>query len=89
MPIDVSKLEFHRAGYDIHKQPVLVQKPLPAEFATASPVSRLSYRRAVENEEQEVVAAAKYATMPDRPVGYRQMSAASRRAWWLLNEPKR
>jgi hypothetical protein len=87
--IDISDLKHHIAGRDAQGRPVLVQKPLPAEFSTASAVSRLSYRRAVENEEQEVVAAAKYATMPDRPVGYRQMSAASRRAWWILNEPKR
>ncbi len=86
MPIDVTKLEFHRAGYDAQGRPVLAQKPKPPEFEGASTGSRLVFRRAVEREEQEVVAAARHAAMPDRPAGWDRMSATDRRVWWLAAE---
>jgi hypothetical protein len=64
MPIDVSNLEFHRAGYDAQGNAVLVAKPLSAEFATANAVSRLTYYRTVEREANEVIDAARHANMP-------------------------
>jgi len=84
--IDLTDLKHHVAAPDAAGRPVLVQKPLPPEFATASPGSRLVYRRSIQAEEQEVIIAARRAIMPPRPPGYDQMSAMSRRAWWLLAE---
>jgi excisionase family DNA binding protein len=71
---------------DAKGQAVLVQKPKPPEFEGASAGSRLAFRRAVEREEQEVVAAARHAMMPDRPAGWDKFSAADRRVWWLAAE---
>jgi hypothetical protein len=87
--IDISDLKHHIAARDGQGRPILIREPVPAEFSTASAGSRLTYRRAVEREEQEVVAAAKHATMPALPPGYASWPATTRRAWWLLNEPKR
>jgi hypothetical protein len=87
--IDLTDLKHHVAARDAAGRPVPIREPLPAEFSTASGVSRLSYRRAVAAEESQVVAAAKYATMPPRPPGYAGWPATARRAWWILNEPKR
>jgi len=84
--IDINDLKHHIAARDGQGRPVLVREPVPAEFATASAVSRLTYRRAVQAEEQSVIDAARHANMPTRPPGYEGWSAANRRAWWLAAE---
>jgi hypothetical protein len=81
--INVHDLKHHVAARNAQGRPVLILEPVPPEFATANAVSRLSYRRAVAAEEQSVIEAAHYATMPDRPAGWDRMSATSRRTWWL------
>jgi hypothetical protein len=83
MPIDIKKLDYHTAGYDVHGRPILVQKPRPAELTAASVVSRRSFDLARQREETAVRQAAKEANAPVKPPGYDQLSPTSKRAWQL------
>jgi hypothetical protein len=71
--INLTDLKHHIAARDSQGRPVLIREPVSAEFATASPGSRLVYRRAVAAEESQVVEASHYVNMPARPPGYDQM----------------
>jgi hypothetical protein len=84
--ITLDELQHHEPGFDAAGNAVLIQKPLPEGFSTASPVDRLTHRRRVEREAQEVSVAAAHAIMPARPPGYQGWSAPARRSWWLKAE---
>jgi hypothetical protein len=84
--IDITKMDYHVAARDAQGRPVLIQKPLPAEFATANAVSRLSYRRAVAAEEREVIAAARAANAPAKPANWQNFGAAERLTWRRMAE---
>jgi hypothetical protein len=84
--IRIEDLVHHDPGFDAAGNAVLIRRAMPEGFSEASPVDRLTYRRRVEAEAAQVAVAAAHAIMPSRPPGYGQMSAASRRAWWLKAE---
>jgi hypothetical protein len=84
--IKIEDLVHHDPGFDSAGNAVLIQKPLPQGFGEASPVDRLTHRRRVEREAQEVAVAAAHAIMPSRPPGYEGWSAPARRSWWLQAE---
>ncbi len=86
MAIDITKMDFHIAGRDAQGHPILVAKPVPTDFAAASPTSRLTYWRAAQREEQEVIAAARAANAPPKPANWEKFSATERRTWHLMAE---
>ena len=81
--IDLTKLDYHTAGYDSQGRAVLTPKALPAEFEKSSPVSRLAYTHAAAREFEAVGAAARNAAMPPKPADWEKLSSIELRAWQL------
>ena len=81
--IDLTKLNYHTAGYDSQGRAVLTPKPAPAGLADASPVSRLAYTHAAAREFEAVGAAARNAAMPPKPEGWEKLSSIELRTWQL------
>jgi hypothetical protein len=84
--IKIEDLVHHDPGFDAAGNAVLIRRAMPEGFGEASPVDRLTHRRRVEREAQEVSVAAAHAIMPSRPAGYENWPASTRRSWWLQAE---
>ena len=81
--IDLTKLDYHTAGYDSQGRAVLTPKPAPAEFGSASAVDRLAYAHAAAREFEEVRFAARNAALPPKPEGWEKLSSIELRTWQL------